>query len=517
MKSWINRGLALVLASALVAGCSTNPVTGKSELNLISTDQEIAIGQQNYGPYRQAQGGDYVADPEVRRYVQGIGQRLAAVSDRQLPYEFNVINDSTPNAWALPGGKIAVNRGLLVEMESEAELAAVLGHEIVHAAARHGAQGMQRGLLLQGALIASSIALSDNEYRGVALAGAQLGAGLIKQKYGRDAEREADYYGMRYMHRAGYDPAEAVDLQETFVRLAEGRNPGWLEGLFASHPPSQERVENNRRTVTELNDPGGEIGRDRYRTKMARLIRARPAYEAYDEAVAALKKDDAAAAMRLVDKALQIEPEEALFHGLRGEILAARGDKSAAKQALDQAVALNPDYFKHYLTRGFVRRDQGDRAGARRDFERSVALLPSAEGQFGLGRLAMDQGDEQVAIGYFRKASAVDSPVGQVAGKYLAKLDLPANPGRYVRSGLALDRDGYLRILVQNDAAVSVTDVRVVVGRRTAFGLREDRAHRVGRVLRPNQRISIRTDLGPIDAQKAGAFAAAVTHARVVD
>ena len=85
-------------------------------------------------------------DPELTKYVNEVGQRLAAVSDRKLPYEFVVINNSVPNAWALPGGKIAVHRGLLIELNSEAELAAVLGHEIVHAAARHGAKGMERGI-----------------------------------------------------------------------------------------------------------------------------------------------------------------------------------------------------------------------------------------------------------------------------------------------------------------------------------------------------------------------------------
>jgi predicted Zn-dependent protease len=516
MKFWIKYLLAAVMALGLVSGCGTNPVTGKSELNLVSTEQEISIGKQNYGPSRQAQGGDYVADPGVQRYVRSIGQRLAAVSDRKLPYEFSVINDSTPNAWALPGGKIAVNRGLLVEMESEAELAAVLGHEIVHAAARHGAQGMQRGLLLQGALIATSIALSDSEYRGMGLAGAQIGAGLVNQKYGRDAEREADYYGMHYMKRAGYDPREAVDLQETFVRLSEGRNQDWLSGLFASHPPSQERVENNKSTVGELGNPGGEVGRDRYRQEIARLIRTKPAYEAYDEATAAAKKGEHSKALSLVDKALKIEPDEALFHGLRGEILAEQGNKSQAKRELDRAVSLNPSYFKHYLARGFVRRDLGDKRGAQSDFERSVELLPSAEAQYGLGRLAMDQGRKAEAIGYFQKAAAVDTEVGKAAGLYLAKLDLPTNPGRYIKSGLTLDRNGYLGVVIQNDSSVSVSDIRLVIGRRTAYGLREDGAHRLRGTLRPNQRVTIRTDLGPMDARQARTFATAVTHATIV-
>ena len=145
---------AQLSASVLVlAACTINPVTGDRELALISAADEVAIGEQQYAPSQQMQGGDYTLDPQLTAYVAEVGQSLAAVSDRALPYEFVVLNSSVPNAWALPGGKIAVNRGLLVELQSEAELAAVLGHEIVHAAARHGALAMQRGMLLQGALL----------------------------------------------------------------------------------------------------------------------------------------------------------------------------------------------------------------------------------------------------------------------------------------------------------------------------------------------------------------------------
>jgi len=138
MKKWVN---LLVGAAFVLSGCATNPVTGKKELSFVGEDWELQVGAQQYSPGRQSQGGDYAADPRVVAYVNKVGQRLAAVSDRQLPYEFKVINSDVPNAWALPGGKIAINRGLLVKMKSEAELAAVLGHEIVHAAAKHGAKG----------------------------------------------------------------------------------------------------------------------------------------------------------------------------------------------------------------------------------------------------------------------------------------------------------------------------------------------------------------------------------------
>ena len=201
-------------------GCATNPVTGKSELSVISENWELNTGKKQYLPMRQSQGGDYIADPEVQDYVREVGNKLAAVSDRKLPYEFFVVNDSTPNAWALPGGKIAVHRGLLTELKSEAELAAVLGHEIVHAAAKHGAKSMQRGLLLQSTIALANVATKNSNYTEYAQLGVELGAALITTKYGRDAERESDRYGMNYMHRAGYDPAGAVDLQQTFVNLA---------------------------------------------------------------------------------------------------------------------------------------------------------------------------------------------------------------------------------------------------------------------------------------------------------
>ena len=159
---------ALALLALSCAGCSVNPVTGENQLILVSEAQELQMGAQAYAPTKQSQGGEYDVDPELTRYVQNVGNRLAAVSDRQLPYEFTVLNNSVPNAWALPGGKIAINRGLLTELGSEAELAAVLGHEIVHAAARHSAQQMSRGLLSQVLVVATAIATSDSDYGNLA-------------------------------------------------------------------------------------------------------------------------------------------------------------------------------------------------------------------------------------------------------------------------------------------------------------------------------------------------------------
>ena len=134
---WL-RVLGSILGLMVVGGCAVNPVTGKQELNLVSRSQEIAIGTKQYLPTQQMQGGAFRTDPDLTPYVNRIGQKIAARTHIDLPYEFVVLNNSVPNAWALPGGKIAVNRGLLAELETEAELAAVLGHEIAHATIGHG-------------------------------------------------------------------------------------------------------------------------------------------------------------------------------------------------------------------------------------------------------------------------------------------------------------------------------------------------------------------------------------------
>src|ERR1044071_7180730 len=200
--------LTLIALGAL-SGCGVNPVTGKKEIQFVSEAQELQIGAQNYSPTRQSEGGDLTVLPELTQYVSGVGQKVAAVADRKLPYEFKVLNSSVPNAWALPGGKIAVNRGLLTALKNEAELAAVLGHEVVHAAARHGAQAQERGTILQGALAAAQIGAAiggmDQNVAGLAIQGAGVGAQMIQQKYGRDQELESDEYGMKYMKLAGYD------------------------------------------------------------------------------------------------------------------------------------------------------------------------------------------------------------------------------------------------------------------------------------------------------------------------
>ncbi len=464
----------------LLTGCVVNPVTGTRELGFVSTERQIAVGEQQYLPAQQMQGGQYGVHPEVTAYVQRVGQRLAAVSDIALPYEFVVLNSSVPNAWALPGGKLAINRGLLTELRNEAELAAVLGHEIVHAAARHGAKAMERGMVTQVLMVGVAIGGGGGDYANAALGAAQTAAGLLNQKYGRDAERESDYYGTRYMAEAGYDPYAAVTLQETFVRLSEGRDADWVEGLFSSHPPSEERVANNRRLVAELREEGyigGDFGADAYQNAMRQLRADTDAYKASDEAGRALREGKLDEAQALIQNALNQQPAEPTFHGLRGDLRLEQKRYEDAVINYDRAIERDPQYFVYYLGRGVARARLDQHAEAKADLGHSVELLPTAVAYQELGAIAEVEGDIDEAVRYYQIASQGGGAAGQAALVKAVRLDLPRNPDRYVETRLGQDASGRLILQIYNPTPVSLIDLRVRVDVRTVQGdtLRYDR------------------------------------------
>lgn len=415
------RWIFLICCLLGASGCGTNPVTGESELQFISENQEIQLGEQEYLYLQQAEGGELVADPKLQQYVADVGNRLAIESDRPyLPYEFVVLNNSIPNAWALPGGKIAINRGLLLELENEAELAAVLSHEIVHSAARHGAQQMEKGILMGVGILGIEGLMHDHKYEDVVVGGAIVGAGLVAMKYSRQAELEADRYGIKYMSKAGYDPLAAVALQETFLRLEKERSSLWEGGLFSTHPPSIERLEANRVTAAEY--PKGRLGEKEYAKAIKGLKATELAYRDLDDGYAALQRGQFAEALEFAESGMQIVPYEAHLYNLQGKALRMQGDWQGAMHAFSEAIRYNPEYFDFYLQRGLLKLKLGDYMSARADLLRSEQLLPSAQGEYALGMIALHNGQRRQAVIHFQRAARNPSDVGRAAREQLHRL-----------------------------------------------------------------------------------------------
>jgi predicted Zn-dependent protease len=513
-----------LIAIALTA-CGVNPVTGKKEIQFVSESQELQIGEQHYAPTRQAEGGDLTLMPELTTYVNEVGQKLAVVADRKLPYEFTVLNSSVPNAWALPGGKIAINRGLLTELKNEAELAAVLGHEIVHAAARHGAKAQERGTIMQVGLAAAQIGAAiggvDSNVAGLAIQGAGLGAQLVQQKYGRDQELESDEYGMKYMKAAGYDPTGAITLQETFVRLSQqggAKQQSWLEGLFASHPPSQERVDTNKQTAQQLG-LGGELGVDRYTAKTKTLRDAKPAYDKYDQALAAARKKDYATAKTLASDAIKALPREARFHELLGELALAEKQPQNAVPHYQKAIELNPNYFGSYLGAGVAQFQAGNKAKAEEWLTRSSQLLPTAPAAYYLGTLARERGDSAKAMELYRAAASSNSQIGQQAAAEFVRMDLPQNAGNYVSTGGQFDAQGRPILIVQNKAPVALTDIQVTPILVDANGrvLQQGSPVRIARTLKSGEQVAADAGLANLTQEQLPYLRFRVDQARVAE
>ncbi len=488
--------LALLLTLGVFAGCTVNPVTGESQFITVSPEQELAMGRQAYVPSQQSQGGLYDVDPALTEYVRNVGLRVAAYAENPLPYEFVILNNSVPNAWALPGGKIAINRGLLTELGSEAELAAVLAHEVVHAAARHSAQQMSRSMLGQVLVATTAVVAGGESYGDFAVGGAAAATQLALSRYGRGAELESDRYGMIYMSRAGYDPVGAVTLQETFVRLSEGRQQDWLSGLFASHPPSQARVDANRKTAAEL-PPGGELGGERYRAALASTRRALPAYEAYDKGRQALAEGDTARALALAEQALELFPDEAHFHSLRGDVRLKEGNYAWAETNYTRAIERRGAFFYYHLQRGLAHKAQGEAASARADLERSVEFMPTAPAYYYLGELAEERGDTTTAAGYYRALASEDSDYGRAARARLSRIELSTNPSAWIPFNCVADQAENLVIQVRNDAAGAIRNIRLDVNYTAGDGSPRTLSTGIAGPVAPGEISSVNTGLAP--------------------
>lgn len=253
--------LALVAAAAMVlgiawggaTGCSKNTTTGRSQFLLLSLSQEAQLGAEAKGQLVAEMGGE-MSRAEIRSYVTQVGTRLlgpAIERDPQmgsLQWEFTVLDSDVINAFALPGGKVFMSRGLMQKMTNEAQLAAVLGHEIGHVTARHGNERVSRTVSAQFGLEVAASILSGSESGQLIAQVASQGAGLWLMSYDRRQESESDALGADYMVAVGYDPMGAVQVMEILAEASGGQSP---PEILSTHPDPKRRANDLRNRIAE--------------------------------------------------------------------------------------------------------------------------------------------------------------------------------------------------------------------------------------------------------------------------
>jgi len=235
--------LFIILTILITSACATTPVSNRSALILIPQSQEISLGKQSYDQILKKEKES--EDANLTQIVSRVGQRIVAVSDMpKLDWEFKLIESDTKNAFALPGGKVAIYTGLLSVAKNEAGLATIMSHEIAHVIARHGAQRMTQQMLLQGAMLGAGLSMKNNTQRNIILSA--LGVGVLygfTLPFSRSHESEADQIGLLYMARAGYDPNESLQFWQRFSTVKDGKAPPeWA----STHPADTTRMQGLR-------------------------------------------------------------------------------------------------------------------------------------------------------------------------------------------------------------------------------------------------------------------------------
>ena len=395
--------LALLgVAAAAWSACATNPVTGQRQFTLTSQEREISTGTRHYPAAVAEEGGAFDLDPDLSAYVDTVGQRVARAGPQpELPYEFTVINSSKPMAFALPGGKIAITRGLLVLLENEGQLASVLGHQVVHAAAKHASRRLEHDTLKRMALGtvaigATVVGIPAFPLLAMTPRGESTSQMLVHLRYDEDEEILADRHAMDALRQAGYSAGHSVDaLQVLSLRQTEIPSEKIRKTLFESHPLSRKRTAAARIRAWKLaqedsavdptdpamnpdpppNDPPKP---DHFAERTAWIRNVHHAYEAHDHGRTAYFAADYDRALFLARQATREVPQEVRFHELEGHVHMKKGDYSDAFASYDRMLALRPEDSAAWARRGLARKALGDPRGAAIDFRISLSLGPNA-------------------------------------------------------------------------------------------------------------------------------------------
>lgn len=371
--------LTALSSFGLLTGCAANPVSGRSQFMLVSESQEISLDKKN-SPYQLSADYGVLNDPGLNQYLDQTGKKLANLSHRaDLPYSFQCVNASYVNAYAFPGGTIAVTRGILLELDNEAELAALLGHELGHVNARHTAQQMSKGSLIQGLIGGLSAVASSfgTGYGQVSSLLGGLGAGALLASYSRDHERQADSLAMEYMVKGGYNPSGSIALMTMLTQLSQ-HTPSAIELMFSTHPMSQERLDSARWQADSQYRHAAQfpVFRERYMDSTIRLRAQKTTIQLIQKGEEALAKKQYQNAEELLATALKSAPDDYAGLAIMAKCQLLQDKNSAADTYASRAKLAYPGEAQAHLIGGLALLKEKKYSVALADFEAYDRLLP---------------------------------------------------------------------------------------------------------------------------------------------
>jgi predicted Zn-dependent protease len=365
-------------AAGFMVGCAANPVTGKPQFMMVSEAQEIKIDNQ-HSPHQFSSDYGPLQDTSLNNYINQTGKNIAAQTHRpHMPYSFRGVNATYVNAYAFPGGSIAATRGILLALENEAQLAALLGHELGHVNARHTAEQMSKGTLIN-LFVGGLATVAGTQSSGLGSLTSQLGmvgAGALLASYSRDNEREADALGLGYMVRAGYNSNEFVGLMDMLRRMSKNK-PNAIELMFATHPMSDERY----RTAVEAvhtqyrSSQSFPLYRDRYMDHTAKLRKIKLTIEAMQKGESLMAKSKYGEAEIHFSKALRQTPEDYAGLVMMSKCQLAQKHYAKARSFAEKAKTVYPQEGQAYYLAGFAKIKQKDYASAYEEFKYYEKLL----------------------------------------------------------------------------------------------------------------------------------------------
>jgi len=362
-----------------LSGCAVDPVTGQKQLMMVSQQQEIGIDKQQ-SPFQFASDYGITQDKKSNTYVGSVGKKLLSNVHRpEMPYNFQCVNATYINAYAFPGGSIAVTRGILLKLQNEAELAALLGHELGHVNARHSAEQMSKGQL-SSLLVTGLSAVASTQGTGLGQLTQQLGAlsqGLLLSKYSRDNEREADELGNQYMVKAGYPSNGFVGLMQMLQSLNKEK-PNSAQVLFSTHPMSSERLaaaQFRNQGIYKMSNASKD-NRDRYMDNIASLRSKKKGIALLQQGEKYMAKKEYDNAEKSIKTALKSLKYDYTAHVVMAKCMMLREKPSRALTYANKAKQLYPSQIQGYYIAGIANSETKQYSKAYDDFHKCDTLLP---------------------------------------------------------------------------------------------------------------------------------------------